>query len=174
MWKNILDQCQPEVAPYDATQQAEGCYRAPTAKSDDEETKLNWVIILCALARSAFVSLNPSHAKKSIICEYEYLFFPFWCQMYKVCFTRTNCQYDLNKHFHDSDKMPKHVEIVRTKCQPKSWDGQNANHRNKSGQKMSDWHFVQLAPIQTFKLMCQDWWNDFYNIWEIHWTSTTF
>ena len=21
------------------------------------------------------------------------------------------------------------------------------------------------------KLMCQDWWNDFYNNWEIHWTS---
>ena len=50
------------------TQQAEGCYRAPTAKSDEEETKLNWMIILCAVARSAFASLNPSHAKKSLIC----------------------------------------------------------------------------------------------------------
>ena len=57
--------------------------------------------------------------------------------------------------FHDSAKMPKHVEMVRTKCQPKSWDGQNANHRNKSGQNanlwlalcpvgiLSGWHFVR-------------------------------
>ena len=78
--------------------------------------------------------------------------------MYKVCFTCNKCQYDLNKHFHDSDKMPKHVEMVRTKCQPKSWDGQNANHRKKSGQNanlwlalcpvgiLSGWHFV-LPPI---------------------------
>ena len=61
--------------------------------------------------------------------------------------------------FHDSDKMPKHVEMVRTKCQPKSWDGQNANHRKKSGQNanlwlalcpvgiLSSWHFV-LPPFQ--------------------------
>ena len=41
MWKNIRKQCQPEEAHYDATQQAEGCYRAPTAKIDKEETKLN-------------------------------------------------------------------------------------------------------------------------------------
>ena len=41
MWKNICEQCQPEEAHYDATQQAEGCYRAPTAKIDEEETKLN-------------------------------------------------------------------------------------------------------------------------------------
>ena len=57
--------------------------------------------------------------------------------------------------FHDSDKMPNHVEIVRRKCQPKSWDGKNANHRNKSGQNanlwlalcpvgiLSSWHFVR-------------------------------
>ena len=57
--------------------------------------------------------------------------------------------------FHDCDKMPKHVEMIRTKCQPKSWDGQNANHRNKSGQNanlwlalcpvgiLSGWHFVR-------------------------------
>ena len=56
------------------------------------------------------------------------------------------------------DKMPKHVEMVRTKCQPKSWDGQNANHRKKSGQNanlwlalcpvgiLSGWHFV-LPPV---------------------------
>ena len=36
---------------------------------------------------------------------------------------------DLECDFHDSDKMPKHVEMVRTKCQPKIWDRQNANHR---------------------------------------------
>ena len=34
-------------------------------QSDEEETKLNWVIILCAMARSAFASLSPSHAKKN-------------------------------------------------------------------------------------------------------------
>ena len=45
--------------------------------------------------------------------------------------------------------------MVRTKCQPKSWDRQNANHRNKSGQNanlwlalcpvgiLSSWHFVR-------------------------------
>ena len=81
--------------------------------------------------------------------------------MYKVCFTCNKCQYDLNKHFHDSDKMPKHVEMVRTKCQPKSWDGQNANHRKKSGQNanlwlalcpvgiLSGWHFVRTPFQQT-------------------------
>ena len=54
--------------------------------------------------------------------------------------------------------MPKHVEMVRTKCQPKSWDGQNANHKKKSGQNanlwlalcpvgiLSGWHFV-LPPL---------------------------
>ena len=62
---------------------------------------------------------------------------------------------DLEYDFHDLEKMPKHVEMVRTKCQPKSWDGQNANHRNKSGQNanlwlalcpvgiLSGWHFVR-------------------------------
>ena len=63
--ENIRKQCQPEEAHYDA----EGYYRAPTAKIDEEETKLNKVIILCNVARSAFASLNPSHAKKSLICE---------------------------------------------------------------------------------------------------------
>ena len=28
---------------------------------------------------------------------------------------------DLECDFHDCDKMPKHVEMVRTKCQPKIW-----------------------------------------------------
>ena len=48
--------------------------------------------------------------------------------------------------------MPRHVEMVRTKCQPKSWSGQNANHGKKVPDKMptqvgilSGWHFVRLA-----------------------------
>ena len=57
--------------------------------------------------------------------------------------------------------MPKHVEMVRTKCQPKSWDRQNANHRNKSGQNanqrlalcpvgiLSGWHFVRTPTDKT-------------------------
>ena len=36
--------------------------------------------------------------------------------------------------------------MVQTKCQPKSWDGQNANHRKKSGQNANlGWHYVRLA-----------------------------
>ena len=68
---------------------------------------------------------------------------------------------DLEYDFHDLEKMPKHVEMVRTKCQPKSWDGQNANHRKKSGQNanlwlalcpvgiLSGWHFVLPPCIYT-------------------------
>ena len=44
--------------------------------------------------------------------------------------------------FHDSDKMPKHAEMVQTKCQPKitkNWDGQNANHNKKSGHNANLW-----------------------------------
>ena len=53
---------------------------------------------------------------------------------------------DLEYDFQDLEKMPKHVEMVRTKCQPKSWDGQNANHRKKSGQNANlGWHYVRLA-----------------------------
>ena len=53
---------------------------------------------------------------------------------------------DLEYDFHDLDKMPKHVEMIRTKCQPKSWDGQNANHRKKSAQNANlGWHYVRLA-----------------------------
>ena len=56
--------------------------------------------------------------------------------------------------------MPRHVEMVRTKCQPKSWSGQNANHRQKSRTKcqprlafcpvgiLSGWHFVH-TPLST-------------------------
>ena len=43
--------------------------------------------------------------------------------------------------------VPRHVEMVRTKCQPKSWSGQNANHGKKSpGQNANlGWHFFRLA-----------------------------
>ena len=41
--------------------------------------RASWVSF-CGL----YASLNPSLAKKSLICEYKYAFFPFWCQMYKV------------------------------------------------------------------------------------------
>ena len=66
--------------------------------------------------------------------------------------------------FHDSAKMPKHVEMIRTKCQPKIWDGQNANHREKSGQNanlwlalcpvgiLSGWHFVLPPNCQALSL----------------------
>ena len=55
--------------------------------------------------------------------------------------------------------MPRHLEMVWTKCQPKSWSGQNANHEKKSRTKcqprlafcpvgiLSGWHFV-LPPTQ--------------------------
>ena len=52
---------------------------------------------------------------------------------------------DLEYDFHDLEKMPKHVEMVRTKCQPKSWDGRNANHRDKSGQNANLW--LALCPV---------------------------
>ena len=80
---NVSDEAEQELVT-EQIKSIVSCYRAPTAKSDEEETKLNWVIILCAVARSAFASLNPTHAKKSLICEYKYAFFPFRCQMYKV------------------------------------------------------------------------------------------
>ena len=59
------------------------------------------------------------------------------------------CHQNSSNQPDDSDKGSKHVEMFRTKCQPKvgtdkmptkSWDGQNANHRKKSG-----WHLVWLA-----------------------------
>ena len=34
---------------------------------------------------------------------------------------------NLAENFHDSDKRPIHVEMVRTKCQPNNWHRQNAN-----------------------------------------------
>ena len=52
---------------------------------------------------------------------------------------------DLEYDFQDLEKMPKHVEMVRTKFQPKSWDGQNANQRKKSGQNANLW--LALCPV---------------------------
>ena len=58
--------------------------------------------------------------------------------------------------------MPGHLEMVRTKCQPKSWSGQNANHRKKSYTKcqprlafcpvgiLSGWHLVHTPKGQRF------------------------
>ena len=48
--------------------------------------------------------------------------------------------------FHDSDKMPKHVEMVQTKCQPKIGTDKMPTTIN-SPDKMPtfDWHFVWLA-----------------------------
>ena len=55
--------------------------------------------------------------------------------------------------------------MVRTKCQPKSWDGQNANHRNKSGQNanlwlalcpvgiLSGWHFVRTPGLVLINIL---------------------
>jgi len=54
-----------------------------------------------------------------------------------------NC--DLEYDFYDLEKMPEHVEMVLTKCQPKSWDGQNANLRKKSGQNANLW--LALCPV---------------------------
>ena len=50
-----------------------------------------------------------------------------------------------DNNFHHSDKMPNNVEMVWTKCQPKSWDRQNANHINKSGQNTNLW--LALCPV---------------------------
>ena len=72
---------------------------------------------------------------------------------------------DLECDFHDCDKMPKHVEMVRTKCQPKIWDGQNANHRDRSGQNanlwlalclvgiLSGWHFVRTPGLVLINIL---------------------
>ena len=41
MWKKICEQCQPEEAHDNATQQAEGSNGTNTDKSDEEEAKAN-------------------------------------------------------------------------------------------------------------------------------------
>ena len=61
-----------------------------------------------------------------------------------TCFTNW-FGYFMKCDFHDSDKMPKHVEMVWTKCQPKIWGGQNANHRKKSGHNANLW--LALCPV---------------------------
>ena len=62
-------------------------------------------------------------------------------------------------------KMPKYVEMVWTKCQPKSWDRQNANHRNKFRQNanlwlalrpvgiLSGWHFVRTPGLVLINIL---------------------
>ena len=48
--------------------------------------------------------------------------------------------------FHDSDKMPKHVEMVRTKCQPKiGTDKMPTTKKSQDKISTSSWHFVRLA-----------------------------
>ena len=65
------------------------------------------------------------------------------CLFYKMIWLFYDMWFEYD--FHDSDKMPKHVEMVRTQCQPESWDGQNANHRKKSGQNANLW--LALCPV---------------------------
>ena len=56
--------------------------------------------------------------------------------------THTNSNDDI---FHGSDKMPKHVEMVRTKCQPKIGTDKMPTTIKKSKMPTFDWHFVRLA-----------------------------
>ena len=116
--------------------------------------------LICSVTNSCSAS---SHWKKF---RKSWLNLPSWWVI-TACFTNwfgyfMKC--DLEYDFHDLEKMPKHVEMVRTKCQPKSWDGQNANHRKKSGQNanlwlalcpvgiLSGWHFVRTPPEQEANL----------------------
>ena len=48
--------------------------------------------------------------------------------------------------FHSSDKMPKHVEMVRTKCQPKiGTDKMPTTIKSPDKMPTFGWHFVRLA-----------------------------
>ena len=48
--------------------------------------------------------------------------------------------------FHDSDNMPKHVEMVRTKCQPKiGMDKMPTTIKSWGKMPTIGWHFVRLA-----------------------------
>ena len=75
--------------------------------------------------------------KKSAHCVNFFLFAKSPQKLTQLALITTCCRNwfglfmkcDLECDFHDCDKMPKHVEMIRTKCQPKIWDGQNANHR---------------------------------------------
>ena len=84
--------------------------------------------------------------------------FGFWLNWLFACMggnlltlqslTHTHSNGDI---FHDSDNMPKHVEMVRTKCQPKIGMDKMPTPE-KSPDKMptkvgisSGWHFVRLA-----------------------------
>ena len=48
--------------------------------------------------------------------------------------------------FHGSDKMPKHLEMVRTKCQPKiGTDKMPTTIKSPDKMPTFGWHFVRLA-----------------------------
>ena len=87
-------------------------------------------VVMCLLGLALFANVFPHSIQSNVVSV--------------LCFTNW-FGYFMNCDFHDSDKMPKHVEMVRTKCQPKSWDGQNANHRKKSGQNANLW--LALCPV---------------------------
>ena len=57
--------------------------------------------------------------------------------------THTHSNEDI---FHGSDKMPKHVEMVRTKCQPKiGTDKMPTTIKSLDKMPTFGWHFVRLA-----------------------------
>ena len=99
------------------------------------------IVSTCFLSSSALQRVRKS-----------WLNLPSWWVI-TACFTNwfgyfMKC--DLEYDFRDLEKMPKHVEMVRTKCQPKSWDGQNANHK-KSPDKMPTFTCYQTGFIHMAK-----------------------
>ena len=58
--------------------------------------------------------------------------------------------------FHDSDKRPIHVEMVRTKCQPNNWHGQNANHSVRLAFCPTTINMVWLVFIFVFYILILD------------------
>ena len=65
-------------------------------------------------------------------------------------FIHTHSNYDI---FHDSDKMPKHVEMVRTKCQPKiGTDKMPTTIKNLDKMPIFGWHFVRTSMVPMFNV----------------------
>ena len=61
----------------------------------------------------------------------------------RAILTHTHSNDDI---FHGSDKMPKHVEMVRTKCQPKiGTDKMPTTIKSPDKMPTFGWHFVRLA-----------------------------
>ena len=60
--------------------------------------------------------------------------------------------------FHDSDKGPKHVEMFRTKCQPKVGTDKMPTTEKSPVGILSGWHFVQLAFCLTTLFNHMSWW----------------